>query len=86
MNAKSLQLLSAPIIEAVIDIDCDMPPTVELAALVPAATQAFSTQYPNTRTQLTQETQLWRRFYADSSGWLRSSARTTSDPSAFGDE
>ena len=57
MNAKSLQLLSAPIIEAVIDIDCDMPPTVDLAALAPAATQAFSTQYPNTRTQLTQETQ-----------------------------
>ena len=33
MNAKSLQLLSAPIIEAAIDIDCDMPPAMDLAAL-----------------------------------------------------
>ncbi len=57
MNAPMLKLASPPIVEAVVDIDCDMPPGLEIKALESAARDAFQAQYPKFRTQLIQEHQ-----------------------------
>jgi len=52
-----LKLASPPIVEAVVDIECDMPPGLEIKALESAARDAFQAQYPRFRTQLMQEHQ-----------------------------
>ncbi len=57
MNAPMLKLASPPIVEAVVDIDCDMPPGLEIKTLESAARDAFQAQYPKFRTQLIQEHQ-----------------------------
>src|SRR4028118_83506 len=51
---KGLKLAQAPIIEAVIDINCDLPPTLDLAAIQDRAKQAFSEWEPRARRQMTQ--------------------------------
>lgn len=43
--------------EAVVDIDCDMPPTMDLAALKNQGRDLFRDRYPKFRTQLIQEHQ-----------------------------
>ena len=40
------KLQNAPIIEAVVDIECDMPPMVDLAAMEKSAQDAYGEQYP----------------------------------------
>jgi uncharacterized protein (TIGR04255 family) len=51
---EGLKLAHAPIIEAVVDINCDLPPALDLAAIQDRAKQAFSGWYPRARRQMTQ--------------------------------
>ena len=46
MNSTQFQLDRAPIIEAVLDIDCDLPPTLDWNHLNNAARKAFREGYP----------------------------------------
>lgn len=55
-NPASLKFSSPPIVEAVVDIDCGMPPTMELAALEGRGKELFGDQYPKFRAQRIQET------------------------------
>jgi uncharacterized protein (TIGR04255 family) len=54
---EQLKLARAPIIEAVVDIDCTMPPGFDLAALEKSAREAFRDIYPKLRQQFVQEHQ-----------------------------
>ena len=47
-----LKLARAPIVEAVIDIRCDMPPAFDLATLETPASDIFRAQYPKMQKQL----------------------------------
>ena len=58
MSASNLKLLHPPIVEAVLDVDCDMPPTFDLVALEQAAREAFQGQYPEFRAQFLEEHQI----------------------------
>lgn len=49
MSEPKLKLAKPPIVEAVVDIDCDMPPGFQLAALEKSAQEAFSAAYPKYR-------------------------------------
>jgi uncharacterized protein (TIGR04255 family) len=49
------KLRNPPIVEAVVDIDCDLPPRFNLAALEAASREALQNQYPKFRTQVMQE-------------------------------
>ena len=51
---EGLKLPHAPIIEAVVDINCDLPPALDLAAIQDRAKQAFRERYPLARRQMTQ--------------------------------
>ena len=55
MTDTEFQLLKAPIIEAVLDIDCDLPPGFDLAALEGPSRDRFRDKYPKFRKQLMQE-------------------------------
>jgi uncharacterized protein (TIGR04255 family) len=55
MNASNFKLPHAPIVEAVLDVDCDMSPAFDLAALEKASREAFRDQYPKFRTQFLEE-------------------------------
>lgn len=55
MNDTEFKLLKPPIIEAVLDIDCDMPPGFDLAALEGPSRERFRDQYPKFRRQFMQE-------------------------------
>ncbi len=57
-NAPNFKLLHPPIVEAVLDIDCDMPPTFDLTALEKTSREAFPSQYPKVRTQFLEEHQI----------------------------
>jgi uncharacterized protein (TIGR04255 family) len=49
------QLRNPPIVEAVLDIDCDPPPGFDLAVLEGRARERFTDRYPKFRTQFLQE-------------------------------
>ncbi len=51
---QSLVLRHPPIIEAVLDIDCDLPPAIDLDALKDAARERFAPRYPKPRLQIVQ--------------------------------
>ena len=53
-----LKLQKAPIIEAVLDIDCDLPPGQQLSSLEGPARDAYRGRYPKLRTQFHQEHQI----------------------------
>ena len=55
MSDSDFKLAKAPIVEAVIEVDCDMPPGFELAAMEKQAVDRFGDQYPNRRSQFVQE-------------------------------
>lgn len=55
MSEPELKLANAPIVEAVIDVDCDMPPAFNLAALEQPARTAFQAQYPKFRALLMEQ-------------------------------
>ncbi len=54
MDPTHFQLDHAPIIEAVLDIDCDLPPTLDWNVLKDAAREAFCDGYPKARQQFVQ--------------------------------
>ena len=58
MNEPQLILSSPPIIEAVVDIDCDMPPDSDIEALDAAAGAALADQYPTSRRRMLSEHQI----------------------------
>ena len=49
-----LHLAHAPIVEAILDIHCDLPPGTDFSALQERAEQALSVSYPKVRRQITQ--------------------------------
>jgi uncharacterized protein (TIGR04255 family) len=55
MSEPELKLKNTPIVEAVLDIDCDMPPSFDVSALEETARDAFRESYPKFRTQVMQE-------------------------------
>src|SRR6266705_5380388 len=58
MSDTALKLANAPIIEAVLDIDCDMPPGQQFATLEKPARDAFQPEYPKSRTAFIQTHQI----------------------------
>lgn len=54
MKAPHFQLNRAPIIEAVLDIDCDLPPALDWSELQTSAHEAFRSVYPKVRQQFVQ--------------------------------
>lgn len=58
MKSSHFKLLHPPIVEAVLDVDCDMPLTFDLAALEQTVREAFQDQYPKFRTQFLEEHQI----------------------------
>jgi len=55
MSSENQPIPSAPIIEAVVDIDCELPVSLDLQALREAAEDALRTRYPKFRQQLIQQ-------------------------------
>lgn len=55
MIEPELKLAKAPIVEAVLDIDCDMPPAFEVSALERPAREAFKAAYPKFRSQFLEQ-------------------------------
>jgi uncharacterized protein (TIGR04255 family) len=55
MNAPTPRFQNPPIVEAVFDVDCDLPPGFDLAALEGPSRARFRDRYPKFRTQLLQE-------------------------------
>ncbi len=55
MNAATLELRNAPIVEAVLDIDCDSPPGFDLDALEERARERFRDRYPKSRKRFLHE-------------------------------
>ena len=58
MSESGLKLQKAPIVEAVLDIDCDLPPGQLFASREGPARDCFRDRYPTFRTQLVQEHQI----------------------------
>lgn len=58
MSDRLLKLKAPPIVEAVLDIDCDMPPTFDLAACEAAFRDALRDRYKKFRTQFMQALQV----------------------------
>ena len=58
MNLHDLKLSSPPIVEAILDIECDIPPQQQLAELEQAARAIFRDHYPKFRTQVFQQHQI----------------------------
>ncbi len=61
MQQNHFKLTAAPIVEAVVDIECDMPPKFDLSALEAAARDAYREQYPLFQTQFLEEHQIQQR-------------------------
>jgi len=55
VSESGLKLARAPIVEAVLDIDCDLPPGQEIAKLEASAKKRFSDRYPTVRTVFIQQ-------------------------------
>lgn len=60
-TVSQLKLSHAPIVEAVLDVDCDMPPAFDLAALEGKLQDAFREEYPKFRTQYLEEYRIERK-------------------------
>jgi uncharacterized protein (TIGR04255 family) len=60
-SEEHFQLDDAPIIEAVVDIDCDMPPAFDVAATEPEAKKRFSDAYPNLKKSFIQQHEIQAR-------------------------
>lgn len=52
---NALHLDNPPIIEAVVDINCDLPPSVNLEAIQENAKKQFADRYPKARRQILQQ-------------------------------
>jgi uncharacterized protein (TIGR04255 family) len=58
MDGTERKLTKTPIVEAVIDINCDMPPTFNLAMLEGPFRDRYQDQYPKFRVQFIQQTKI----------------------------
>lgn len=58
MSENQLHLTTPPIIEAVVDIDCDMPPKFDLPALEKTVQDAFKDRYLHFRSQFMAQFQI----------------------------
>ena len=58
MSPNQLRLNSPPIVEAVLDIDCDMPPKFDLASLESIAKEAYKSRYPHCQIRLMEQFQI----------------------------
>lgn len=58
MSDSKLTLKNAPIVEAVLDLDCDLPPSIDFAALEDAVKNTYGDQYPTVRPLLFQEAKI----------------------------
>ena len=58
MSAAYTELARPPIREAVLDFDCDVPPSIRLEALEEPAKAAFAEHYPNVQPRYLQEVQV----------------------------
>lgn len=58
MDAPALKLKSAPIVEAVLDLDCDLPPSIDVSALDAAAHERLRDAYPNPQKRFLHEMQV----------------------------
>jgi len=58
MSNPILKLKAPPIVEAVLDIDCDMPPGFDLPVLEALSRDTYSDRYPKFRMQLMRELQV----------------------------
>ncbi len=58
MSNPGLRLSHAPIVEAVLDLDCDMPPGQDIADLEVPAREGLRDRYPKVRTQFLQGYQI----------------------------
>ena len=58
MIKPELNLSNSPVVEAVLDIECDLPPGLQISALEEHALDVFRDSYPKLRTQLLQQHQI----------------------------
>jgi len=58
MDEPMLKFKNPPIVEAVLNIECDMPPAQDFAALQASAQEAFRPQYPQFRAMLVMENRI----------------------------
>lgn len=61
MNTPTLHLANPPIIEAVLDIDCDLPPGQELLSLEAKACAIFEVDYPHVQRRSAQRFEIEAR-------------------------
>lgn len=61
MSAQPLHLQKAPIIEVILDIDCDLPTGFQLEAIEAEVRAALGDAYPDLRQQLVQEHKISRQ-------------------------
>ncbi len=65
MTNRHDRLANAPIVEAVVDIDCDLPASPDISALEARAREAYTPQYPKARAQLVQGFQIEQPLAAE---------------------
>jgi uncharacterized protein (TIGR04255 family) len=58
MPEEPFHIPNPPIVEAVLDIDCDFPPNFDLRAAQPAIREAMRQEYPKHREQMLHQTQI----------------------------
>lgn len=58
MSDSSLVLANPPIVEAVLDLDCDLPPSLDLPSLEGAVKNTYSDRYPIFKTLFFQEAKI----------------------------
>ena len=64
MNAPALKLRNPPIVEAVVDVDCDTPPGFDLDAVEEQARERFRDRYPKSRKRFMHELEVTTRAEA----------------------
>jgi len=58
MNGSEFKLPNPPIVEAILDVDCDLPPGQKLTELESSARDRYKDHYPKFRTQVFHEHQI----------------------------
>jgi uncharacterized protein (TIGR04255 family) len=58
MNDSALILANPPIVEAVVDLDCDLPPSIDFASLQDAVKNTYGDRYPTVRPLFFQEAKI----------------------------
>jgi uncharacterized protein (TIGR04255 family) len=58
MSDSTLILANPPIVEAVVDLDCDLPPSIDFASLQDAVKNTYGDRYPTVRPLFFQEAKI----------------------------